>query len=77
MIEIESKKWLVGELLEWRETFRDDDDDEDITESIAHRSGWDVLTDLIEKVKKNECTAKDYEEIIFHLWQISYGQDKI
>ena len=68
----ESKTWVIEELTSWQTTFEnevdEDGDDDD--------SGWDELERLIDNVKADSCTKDDYEEVIFHLWQHSFGKDE-
>lgn len=36
------------------------------------KKGYDYIHYLIDKFKKNECSKDDYENILFHIWQIKY-----
>ena len=68
-----AKDWLISKLEDWRETFRDEEENEDGEDE--NKEGWDNLTLLIESVKENTTTKGQYEEIIFHLWQQAQGDN--
>jgi len=38
---------------------------------------YNYVFSLAEKLKKNQCSYKDYDDIIFHIDQINYNTKKI
>ncbi len=76
------KELIVSELYEWAETFNpeniiyneytiDEEEEEEMFES------YNYVFSLAEKLKKNQCSYKDYDDIIFHIDQINYNTKKI
>jgi hypothetical protein len=61
--------WLVEELYNWALTFEGelDYEGERTTESL------DYVWNLAEKLENNQCDEKDYEDILFHIYQINYS----
>lgn len=56
----EVKGWLLDRLESWDFTFDEETE----------------IPDLMKKIKDDqELTAEEYEEILFHLWQIYYGEE--
>jgi hypothetical protein len=68
-----SKDWLISKLEDWRETFRDEEENEGGEDE--NKEGWDNLTLLIESAKEDTTTKGQYEEIIFHLCQQAQGDN--
>ncbi len=66
----EHLRWVIYQLSSWRDTF-EDDKDKDGYETKT----WESINALIERIKVNKCTKKDYENILFHLWQKFYDQE--
>jgi siderophore synthetase component len=66
------KYWIIYELEIWAETFNNNYPDhmEEVIEE--EKKGYDYIHYLIDKFKKNECSKDDYENILFHIWQIKY-----
>lgn len=63
------KEWVIYELSGWAETFEDDRDKEG-----EPTKGTDIIIKLADKLERNTCSKKDYEEILFHLWQLAHGK---
>lgn len=60
--------WVINELEEWAETFRDDvEKDED--DELVPTNSFELIHELIERFENKTCTKEDYENILFHLWQ--------
>lgn len=73
-IEQQYKDWIIQELIDWAETFNNkypEYMEEIIDEETA---AYDNIHKLIGRLKDNICSKKDYENIIFHLWQKSHSQ---
>ncbi|HEX9828123.1 MAG TPA: hypothetical protein VGA80_16100 [Flavobacteriaceae bacterium] len=68
----EYKSWINDELKNWAETFNNSYPDhmEEVIEE--EKKSFDEIQTLIEKFSKNECSKDDYENILFHIWQIKY-----
>lgn len=63
--------WIISKLEDWAESFNNTahpvshyEDEEDNAEV------YEELQKLIEKLKTDSCTKEDYDEILFHLWQM-------
>ena len=55
--------WVCRKLEAWRETYQDEDTPK--------------LDKLISKLRNGELiTRDDYQEIVFHLWQISHNEEE-
>lgn len=70
---LRNKIILVNALLDWAETFREELDEDDEPTS----NSFDFLVELSKKLENETCDEKDYSEIMFHLWQINYNEEKI
>lgn len=70
---LQNKAQIVQELYDWAQTFDNevDDDDEPTTETL------DYIRSLAEKLENNRCSPKDYEDILFHIWQINYNGEEV
>jgi hypothetical protein len=66
---LQNKQQIVEELYDWARTFDTefDENDEPTTSSL------DFVWGLAEKLKNNQCSPKDYDDILFHIWQINYN----
>ncbi|PKP24069.1 MAG: hypothetical protein CVU03_13875 [Bacteroidetes bacterium HGW-Bacteroidetes-2] len=73
------KDLIISELYQWSETFNpeniiynvnniDEEDENEMQES------YNSVKSLAEKLGKNDCNEKDYENIIFHIDQINYNK---
>ena len=69
----QNKVIILDNLFEWAETFdwELDEDGERVLDS------YDFVFGLAEKLDKNNCSYKDYEDILFHIEQINYLETKI
>jgi hypothetical protein len=77
-----NKEKTIPELFEWAETFNPeniiynecniDEDDE-----IEMYNDYEIVLSLIKRLKDNECSDKDYVDILFHIEQINYNELKI
>jgi hypothetical protein len=65
----ETRAWLISELELWRDTFDAEYDEE-------QNIGWDTIDALINRFRTRRETVKDYQNAIFHLWQIAQGRDE-
>ena len=67
--------WVWHRLENWRYTF--DNETDEVNEIEGDEKGYDEITLLMDKIKDfKKLTSKDYENILFHLWQESLGRDK-
>ncbi len=62
------KTYIIGKLEDWRETWSDDETQEEEFEA------YQEVGELIETFKQDTCNKHDYENILFHLWQIAEGE---
>lgn len=69
---IHNREFFVEELYSWATTFEDEVDDEGEPSSEA----FDFVWSLAEKLKKDSCSEKDYEDIRFHLWQMNDDDER-
>jgi len=58
--------WVVYELTNWAQTFTDEKD----ADGNPTSESYDIIMRLVENYKNKNCTKQDYENILFHLWQI-------
>ena len=73
------KDLIVSELYQWSETFNPENifynanniDEED---EIKMYQSYNSVKSIAEKLEKNDCNEKDYENIIFHIDQINYNK---
>lgn len=65
------KDWVIDELSSWALTFIDEKDDE----GEATSKSYDLIIKLVNKFEQNSCSSEDYENILFHLWQIEHGKN--
>ncbi len=70
---LKNRDLIVEELYSWAETF-DDEVDEEGEKSLV---SYDYVYSLAERLEQDNCTDKDYEEILFHIWQINHGDEII
>ncbi len=68
----EYKSWILTELENWAETFNNNYPDykEELIEE--ENKSYKFIHSLIDKFSNDECSKDDYENILFHLWQIKY-----
>jgi len=66
------QNWIIDELESWKQTFNNQYPDHMEEVISEEKKGYDEIQKLIEKISKNECSKDDYENILFHLWQIKY-----
>ena len=64
------KNWVIDELESWKHTFNNQYPDhmEEIIEN--ENKVINNINKLITKLSNSECTKEDYENILFHLWQL-------
>jgi len=65
-----NKDLVVTELYQWAETFIGEMNDE----GEETMQSYDYVFDLAERLEKNECNDKDYEDVIFHIEQINHNE---
>jgi len=58
--------WTIGQLESWRDTFDNEGDEK----------AWEEVNSLMNKLRLGKCSRKDYENVLFHLWQ-QHGQDEV
>ena len=70
---VKNRKQIVDVLYEWAETFdvEKDEDGEKTTKS------YDIVWELAQRLELNKCTENDYENIVFHIYQINYDEIRI
>lgn len=68
-----NKENIVHGLYEWAETFDMELDEE----GEKTNKSYDYVWGLAERLENNECSEKDYEDILFHIYQINYDEIKI
>jgi len=68
-----NKGKIIPELFEWAETF-DWQLDEDGEKTLEP---YNLVFNLIERLKNGKCDSNDYENILFHIEQINYNEIKI
>jgi len=71
------KNIVINELESWAFTFNpemEESYDEGMEENVG---GYDIVHSLVERLKTNKCTKEDYENILFHIWQINYCETRI
>ena len=79
---LNNKDFIVTELEEWTETFNPenifynklkiDEDDE-----IEMNKSYENMLGLVERLKNNQCSNKDFEDVVFHIEQINYNEIRI
>ena len=69
---VEYKNWIIYELENWAETFSNNypDNMEEVIEE--EKKVYDFIHSLIDKYSNDECSKDDYENILFHIWQIKH-----
>lgn len=68
-----NRKQIISELYEWAKTF-DWELDENSERTLEP---YNYVFGLAEKLDKDLCTKKDYEDILFHIEQINYNEIKV
>lgn len=68
-----NKQQILPELYEWAETF-DWKLDEDGERTLVP---YNYVFRLAERLDKNICNKKDYEDILFQIGQINYNETRI
>ena len=68
----EYRNWVISELESWTETFNNNYPEymEEVIDE--EKKGYDEIQTLIKKFSKNECSKDDYDNILFHIWQIKH-----
>lgn len=66
------QNWIIDELESWKQTFNNQYPDHMEEVIDEEKKGYDEIQTLIDKISKNECSKDDYENILFHIWQIKY-----
>jgi endonuclease III-like uncharacterized protein len=64
------KTWILDELESWAETFNNIYPEymEQVIED--ENNSYNEIHSLIDKLNKDQCSKEDYENILFHIWQI-------
>lgn len=73
------KDLIISELYQWSETFNPENIIYNVyniseDEEIEMYQSYNAVKSLTEKLEKNDCNEKDYENIIFHIDQINYNK---
>ncbi len=66
----QKRNLIVNELQYWAETFDIETDEEGEPSDKA----FNHITKLARNLKNDICSDKDYEDIIFHIYQINYNE---
>lgn len=64
---------IVAELYEWARTFEDELDEEGEPTDEPYNDVFSLAT----KLENNHCNMEDYKNILFHIWQINYNEERI
>lgn len=67
------KHVLIPELYEWAETFIGEVDEE----GELTMEPYDTVYSLAERFEAGTCSEADYRDILFHIWQINYDEERI
>lgn len=70
IINAEEHKWLIDFLDSWLETYATNDD-VDTDDGLD----YDVVHQLFKRLKKNELSVVDYQNLVFHLYQKYCAED--
>lgn len=70
---LKNRDLIVEELNWWAITFMDELDDENMPSLEAYQS----ICDLADRLENNNYTNNDIQEIIFHIEQINYLEEKV
>lgn len=68
---VEYKNWIITELENWAETFNNNYPSY-MEEVIKEEKIYYLIHSLIDKLLNDKCSKDDYENILFHIWQIKY-----
>lgn len=68
-----NKKQILPELYEWAETFEWEEDEEGEKTKVP----YDIVFDLVQRFENGQCNKDDYDNILFHIDQINYNEEKI
>ncbi len=74
------KNIVINELESWAFTFNPEMEKsyyEGTKEYEENVGGYDIVHSLAVRLKRNKCTKEDYENILFHIWQINYSETRI
>lgn len=67
------KTWIIDELEIWKQTFNNQYPDHLEQIILDEKKSYDNIQSLIDKISENKCSKEDYENILFHLWQIKHA----
>lgn len=67
----EVKMWLIEELSDWARTWEGEDEEQLMGEEKPI-SGFDTVMGLVDRLESDQLEQKDYDNIVFHLYQIKY-----
>lgn len=73
---------ILPELINWVETFNPEEiiynknRIEETEQDEIYKSG-EIMLNLVKRLENNECSEKDFEDILFHLEQINFDEPKI
>lgn len=68
-----NRQKIVDELYEWARTFEDELDDE----GEPTDEPYNEVFSLANRLENNHCNIEDYKNIMFHIWQINYNEERI
>ncbi len=72
-MERQYKSWIIERLENWAETFNNNYPDH-LEEKIEEESNtYNSIKNLIDKYTNGNCTREEYENVLFHIWQIEYN----
>lgn len=69
----EYKSWIIQELEDWAETFNNNYPDYLEEKIEEEENSFNSIQSLIKRYTNGECTKEEYENILFHIWQIQYN----
>jgi hypothetical protein len=68
-----NRQKIVDELYDWARTFEDElDEDGEPTDEP-----YNEVCTLAKRLENNHCNIEDYKNILFHIWQINYDEERI
>ncbi len=78
----QKKEQILPYLYEWAETFNPENiiyniNDIDEEEENEMHNSYEYVLNLAVRLENNQCSDKDFEDILFHIEQINYNEVKI
>ena len=81
-IVLEKREEILPLIYEWAETFNPENiiynrNSVEETDENEMFSSYERVLNLALRLEKNECTKKDFEDILFHIEQINHNEMRI